>query len=166
MSKRPLVMTGEAVKNHVEGPVTLHVLKRLEKHPPPVDIRSFPIILEDRCILCGTCVKVCPTHCLEMDRENKDNGMIWILKPQCMMCGHCQTYCPKDAIFIDGTHDPEIKDRTNDTLTFSFDIHHEYAMLVAKGTYKEKVEEKMKELKELGDKRAEEREKFREAISS
>jgi len=164
MAKKTLVMMNEVLKNHVKGPVTLDVHSRLKKHPPPKDIRALPKIVEELCILCGTCVKVCPTHCLAIDRENKDNGMIWILKPQCMMCGHCQTYCPKDAIFIDGGEDPTKEDRTAESLTFSLDMHHDYEILVAKGTYKEKVETKMKELLEEGEKRAKARAEFREAI--
>ena len=105
--------------------------------------------------MCGTCINVCPTSCLGMDKENKDNGMIWILRPQCMWCGHCQTYCPKDAIHIDV--DPNL----SNTL-FSFNVRQDYDMLVAKGSYKGDVaDKKLQELIEEGGKKIKEIEEFR-----
>jgi formate hydrogenlyase subunit 6/NADH:ubiquinone oxidoreductase subunit I len=153
--KKVLVMGGEALKNQAKGPVTLHVLKRIEKHPPPGDIRTIPKILEDRCILCGMCTKVCPTHCIEIDKENKDNGMIWLLRPQCMWCGHCQTYCPTDAIHID-------TDPLKSVSLFSFNIHQDYEMLVAKGSYKGTVaDKKLEELIAEGGKKIKEIAEYR-----
>ncbi|MBY9001380.1 MAG: 4Fe-4S dicluster domain-containing protein [Candidatus Heimdallarchaeota archaeon] len=152
--KKILVMTGEILKNQAKGHVTKHVLKRLEENPPPEDIRTIPIIIEDRCILCGTCVDVCPTHCLEMVKDDKDNGMILLHTPQCMWCGHCQTYCPKDAIHID--RNPET------SVLFSYNVRQDYSMLVAKGSFKGKKEEKMLDEKIAeGGKKLEELEKFR-----
>lgn len=153
--KKLLTMGGEAIKNQALGPATMHVLKRIEKHPPPEDIRGLPKIIEERCILCATCIRVCPTHCLEIEkakgREGKDNGMIWILRPQCMVCGNCQTYCPTDAIIVNG----------GEWLSATFDLHHDYEMLVAKGTYKEKVKEKMEALRKQGDEVEKARKAFR-----
>ncbi|UJG40166.1 MAG: 4Fe-4S binding protein [Candidatus Heimdallarchaeum aukensis] len=138
MGKKILVMGGEAIRNHVKGPVTKHVLKRLEENPPPEDIRAIPVIESDKCILCGTCVKVCPTHCLTMEKENKDNGMIWILAPQCMFCAHCEIYCPKDCIHVSG----------QDPLEFAFEMRTDYRMLCEKGSFAGKVaEKKIEELK-------------------
>lgn len=152
--KKILVMTGEVLKNQVKGPVTKHVLKRLEENPPPEDIRSIPIIIEDRCILCGMCVNVCPTSCLEIEKDDKENGMIWILTPQCMWCGHCQTYCPKDAIHID--RNPAT------SVLFSYNVRQDYAMLTAKGSFKgEKADKKIEEKIAEGGKKLEEIAKFR-----
>ena len=72
--KKILVMGGEALKNQAKGPVTKHVLKQLADHPPAEDVRTIPAIDEERCIMCGTCVNVCPTHCLGIEKENKDNN--------------------------------------------------------------------------------------------
>ena len=155
MGKKILVMGGEALKNQVKGPVTKHVLKQLEAYPPPEDIRTIPKIDEERCIMCGTCVNVCPTHCLGIEKENKDNGMIWILRPQCMWCGHCQTYCPKDAIHIDT--DPALS-----YTLFSFNVRQDFEMLTAKGNFKgEKADKKLEELIEEGGKRLKEIEEYR-----
>ncbi len=152
--KKILVMTGEVLKNQAKGPVTKHVLKRLEENPPPEDIRSIPIIIEDRCILCGMCVNVCPTSCLEIEKDDKENGMIWILTPQCMWCGHCQTYCPKDAIHID--RNPAT------SVLFSYNVRQDYSMLTAKGSFKgEKADKKLEEKIAEGGKKLEELEKFR-----
>ena len=155
--KKILVMGGEALKNQAKGPVTKHVLKQLADHPPAEDVRTIPAIDEERCIMCGTCVNVCPTHCLGIEKENKDNGMIWILRPQCMWCGHCQTYCPKDAIHID-------KDATLSYTLFSFNVRQDYDMLVAKGSFKGDVaDKKLQELIEEGGKKQKEIEEFRGA---
>ncbi len=155
MKKKTLVMTGEALRNHAKGPATLNAFVRIEKHPPPADIRGLPTIEEEKCILCGMCIKVCPTGCLGIDKasgkEGITNGMIWIFSSQCMTCGHCQTYCPKDAIHCDG----------GQWFQPSFDIRMEYQMLTAKGSYKEKVDEKMAELKAEGEKNKKEIEEFR-----
>ena len=153
--KKILVMGGEALKNQAKGPVTKHVLKRIADHPPPEDIRTIPRIIEDRCIMCGTCVNVCPTHCLGMEKDDKDNGMIWLQRAQCMWCGHCQTYCPKDAIHID--RDPVLSNSL-----FSFNVRQDYEMICAKGTFKgEKADKKLKELVEEGGKLIEEIEEYR-----
>jgi formate hydrogenlyase subunit 6/NADH:ubiquinone oxidoreductase subunit I len=144
--KKILVMGGEALKNQAKGPVTLHVLERIEKHPPPEDIRTIPRIIEDRCIMCGTCVNVCPTHCLGMEKSDRDNGMIWLQRAQCMWCGHCQTYCPKDAIHTD--REPALSNSL-----FSFNNRQDYEMICAKGSFKgEKADKKLVELIKEGGK--------------
>ncbi len=156
MSKKKLLVMGrEVIKNQAKGPVTLHISERLEKHPPPEDIRTIPRIIEEKCIMCGTCVKVCPTHCLWMEKDDKDNGMIWLLRPQCMWCGHCQTYCPKDAIHID--REPSLS-----VSLFSFNVRQDYEMICAKGSFKgEKAEKKLAEVIEEGAKTIKEIEEFR-----
>jgi len=155
MGKKILVMGGEALKNQVKGPVTLHVVERIGKYPPPEDIRTVPRIIEDRCIMCGTCVDVCPNHCLWIEKDDKDNGMIWFLSPQCMWCGHCQTYCPKDAIHVD-------RDPSSSNTLFSFNVRQDYEMLCAKGSFKgEKAEKKLAEVIEEGGKKLKEIEEFR-----
>ncbi len=100
------------------------------------------------------CVKVCPTGCLEIEKDDKDNGMIWIHTPQCMWCGHCQTYCPKDAIHID--RNPAT------SVLFSYNVRQDYSMLTAKGSFKgEKADKKIEEKIAEGGKKLEELEKFR-----
>ncbi|MHA1401254.1 MAG: 4Fe-4S binding protein [Candidatus Heimdallarchaeaceae archaeon] len=134
-------MTGEAIRNHAKGPVTKHVLKRLQENPPPEDIRAMPFIDMEKCILCGTCVKVCPTHCLGMEKEDKDNGMIWLHTPQCMICAHCETYCPKDCIHVSGS----------EPLHFSFEMRTDFKIICAKGSFEgEKADKKLTELIESG----------------
>ncbi len=147
MAKKILVMVEEAIKNHFKGPVTKHVLKRLEENPPPEDIRAMPIIDAESCILCGTCVDVCPTHCLGMEKDDKNNGMIWLLTPQCMVCAQCEAYCPKNCIHVSG----------QDPLHFSYEVRTDYKIICAKGSYEgEKAENKILELKEEGEKKKKE----------
>ena len=90
-----------------------------------------------------------------MEKDDKDNGMIWLLRPQCMWCGHCQTYCPKDAIHID--REPSLS-----VSLFSFNVRQDYEMICAKGSFKgEKAEKKLAEVIEEGAKTIKEIEEFR-----
>lgn len=50
------------------------------------------------CIACETCVKVCPTDVLRMDK--KTNKAIIKYVEDCQICHLCRLYCPVDAITI------------------------------------------------------------------
>lgn len=53
-----------------------------------------PIIIDtDTCIVCGECVRDCPTKCLAME----DNHAVYA-HDRCMECGHCFAICPVAAI--------------------------------------------------------------------
>jgi heterodisulfide reductase subunit A-like polyferredoxin len=51
---------------------------------------------EDKCTLCGSCLKTCPT---DMVREKR--GAIKISFVACIGCGHCMALCPSGAISCD-----------------------------------------------------------------
>lgn len=49
---------------------------------------------EDRCTICGKCVRACPAAVLEIRDESSK-----VMKPGlCISCGHCAAICPEDAI--------------------------------------------------------------------
>lgn len=53
-----------------------------------------PVVDRDKCIGCGECVKVCPSHLLEL-REKKAEV---VYGEACFACGHCWAVCPEEAI--------------------------------------------------------------------
>ena len=56
--------------------------------------QPLPDIDSRLCTLCGDCVDVCPTECLEIAR-----GIEVVLAPQaCIQCEVCAAVCPVAAI--------------------------------------------------------------------
>ncbi|GAX62433.1 oxidoreductase, FAD-containing subunit [Candidatus Scalindua japonica] len=72
----------------------------------------YNIFIDEKCILCGGCIDVCPHNCIEMisrdkvDTEDLPEGSIpddWdavmaIDEEKCIRCGLCVKRCPVDAI--------------------------------------------------------------------
>ncbi len=52
--------------------------------------------IENTCVQCGTCVKVCPTNNITLDSEN--NSIL--LQNLCISCYSCLQNCPKNAIHL------------------------------------------------------------------
>lgn len=53
------------------------------------------------CIGCRTCVEVCPTDVIRMNKKN-DKAVITYVE-DCQICHLCRLYCPVDAITITST---------------------------------------------------------------
>ncbi len=51
------------------------------------------LYVEESCIGCGLCEKICPVHAIEL----KENKPVWV-KEQCALCFGCLHHCPKFAI--------------------------------------------------------------------
>src|SRR3989338_5391684 len=70
-------------------------------------------IIKDRCTGCGSCVKVCPTHCISMEDRNEP-GVRWkklavIDVNKCVFCNACVVDCDKlfDKTKAKGIKDPD-----------------------------------------------------------
>ena len=76
---------------------------------------GLPIVIEDNCIGCKACVKVCPKNLLEMRKRGPKNRRIFVscmnenkgalakksCRVACIGCMLCMKECPFDAITID-----------------------------------------------------------------
>jgi len=49
----------------------------------------------DKCILCGTCARICPSQCLFVSRKEG----LWQYEPfACVFCGMCVEGCPTGSL--------------------------------------------------------------------
>ncbi|MDZ7373259.1 MAG: 4Fe-4S binding protein [candidate division KSB1 bacterium] len=51
------------------------------------------VVRDDVCDLCGTCLGVCPTNCMELTETR-----LRIDTEQCILCELCVKICPVDAL--------------------------------------------------------------------
>jgi Na+-translocating ferredoxin:NAD+ oxidoreductase subunit B len=76
---------------------------------------GLPVILEDKCVACGACVKACPRKIIEMRKKGPKNRRIFIgcvntekgalsrknCSVSCIGCGKCVKICKFEAITMD-----------------------------------------------------------------
>ena len=58
------------------------------------------VVDQERCTLCGLCVKTCPAEVLSIDESavQQDNEIGF----GCIACGHCMMVCPEECITVSG----------------------------------------------------------------
>jgi NAD-dependent dihydropyrimidine dehydrogenase PreA subunit len=60
------------------------------------------ILLEDQCVECDLCVKVCPTNVFER-REGR--APVIARQYDCQTCYMCELYCPAKALYVSANAD-------------------------------------------------------------
>ena len=88
--------------------ITKVVMRSLFKKPATLMYPVVPRKWQDRtrgnigiektgCILCGICVRKCPTNAIKVSKEDRT----WaILRMQCIQCGSCVETCPKKCLVM------------------------------------------------------------------
>ncbi len=75
----------------------------------------LPVIIEEKCVACGACVKACPRSIIEMRKKGPKSRRIYVscvncdkgavakkaCSVACISCGKCVKVCPHDAITIE-----------------------------------------------------------------
>jgi len=78
-------------------------------------VTGLPIIIDDKCVACGACVKACPRIIIELRKKAKKDRKIYVAcsncdkggparracKVTCIACGKCLKVCEFDAITIE-----------------------------------------------------------------
>jgi electron transport complex protein RnfB len=78
-------------------------------------ITELPVIIDDKCIACGACVKACPRNIIELRKKAKKERKIYVAcsncdkggparkacKVACIACSKCLKVCEFDAITIE-----------------------------------------------------------------
>ena len=95
MRKPKLRELAEAIKAVVKGPYTVKFpFAPAEVYP---EFRGKPIFVEDKCILCGACEKICPSEAIEMqDTTNEDGSAKRVMfrdYARCIWCSMCAQLC-------------------------------------------------------------------------
>jgi Na+-translocating ferredoxin:NAD+ oxidoreductase RNF subunit RnfB len=76
---------------------------------------GLPVIIDDKCVSCGACVKACPRHLIELRKKAKKDRKIYVAcsncdkggparracKVACIACTKCVKVCEFDAITIE-----------------------------------------------------------------
>ncbi len=76
---------------------------------------GLPIVLEDKCVSCGACVKVCPRNIIELRKRGIENHRVFVscvnnekggsarknCSVACIGCGACPKVCAFDAITME-----------------------------------------------------------------
>jgi MinD superfamily P-loop ATPase len=74
-----------------------------------IPLTDKSIIVDEKCISCGTCAKVCPVNNIKIIDEKPQ------FQHRCEMCFACDEWCPSTAIHHWGRsegvkyHHPEVK---------------------------------------------------------
>ncbi len=77
---------------------TLFMIKRAENHNAKTSRKGIAknVFVENTCIQCGVCTKVCPVNNIALD---KSNGKIKFAN-KCFSCYACLHNCPQNSIHI------------------------------------------------------------------
>jgi Na+-translocating ferredoxin:NAD+ oxidoreductase subunit B len=76
---------------------------------------QLPVVIDDKCVACGLCVKACPRNIIELRKKAKKDRKIYVgcvntdkggparraCKVACIACGKCVEVCKFDAITIE-----------------------------------------------------------------
>ncbi|MCX6254557.1 MAG: 4Fe-4S binding protein, partial [Bacteroidia bacterium] len=76
---------------------------------------ELPVIIDDKCVACGACVKACPRNLIELRKKAKKDRKIYVAcsncekggparkacKVACIGCNKCFKVCEFDAITIE-----------------------------------------------------------------
>lgn len=75
------------------------------RREPFAATRGHVRFVDDTCVFCNLCAKVCPTDAIVVNRKEKR----WeIDRRRCILCGACTASCRKGCLFLENAPAPPI----------------------------------------------------------
>ena len=93
----------DVLANILRKPATIDYPKK--KSPVPSGFRGR-IVVNDRCISCGSCVRACPAGAITLEKTR-----IVVSTLRCINCGRCVEVCPVKAINFTSEYEIIASDR-------------------------------------------------------
>ncbi len=101
---RMFTFAGRVIGNLFKKPATTQY--PFEPAEYPERMRGHIRIEIENCILCGLCMRSCPSRAIRVDRKA---GTWTIERFDCVQCGFCVATCPKKCLFMEkGYTEPDI----------------------------------------------------------
>lgn len=104
-----LTFAKTAMKNLFLKPATTSYPFQPAEYPERV--RGHVEINEEACIVCGLCMRSCPSNAIRVDRAKES----WqIDRFDCVQCGNCVNMCPKKCLsIVPGYTEPDAAKKTD-----------------------------------------------------
>jgi heterodisulfide reductase subunit A-like polyferredoxin/coenzyme F420-reducing hydrogenase delta subunit len=97
--------TDELIDAQTEGLATANEIHELLKNKQ-IDVLDDAAVVDiDKCVLCLTCMRICPHAAISIDVENKAASVSVVT---CQRCGTCAAECPVGAIQLPHYTDKEV----------------------------------------------------------
>lgn len=98
----------DALTDGLAAAASVHTLLRAGRLQARDDIAKVDT---DKCVLCLTCVRICPHGAISVDEEEKAASMSPV---SCQRCGMCAAECPARAITLPGYTDEQLAAEVGD----------------------------------------------------
>ncbi|MEG0324864.1 MAG: 4Fe-4S dicluster domain-containing protein [Raoultibacter sp.] len=80
----------------------------------PEGLKGHVVIEINDCILCGICMKRCPTGAISVDKP----AATWSIdRFRCVQCGSCVRECPKNCLSMDPAYAPPATKKSIDVVS-------------------------------------------------
>jgi quinone-modifying oxidoreductase subunit QmoB len=97
--------TDEIIDGQTEGLATANEIHELLKNKKIEILNDAAVVDIDKCVLCLTCMRICPHAAISIDVENKAAFVSAVI---CQRCGTCAAECPVGAIQLPRYNDEQV----------------------------------------------------------
>lgn len=103
--------TDELRDSQADGLAAANQIHELLKEKQIEVLDDAAVVDGDKCVLCLTCMRICPHGAVSIDIDNKAASVSSVV---CQRCGICATQCPADAIQLPRYTDEQMEAEVGD----------------------------------------------------